>query len=381
MRVSEADMSAGNAVKATGSDAWLCGECAPRAAPKPPLPVRASLSTAAVPAGPRRSATATAVPARETSREKAPAKRQSTLVMGLIAGGVCLMIAGAILLANNKRNATLDQASRGEEKPLVITPRGNSVPGDSPKPAAGESSRTAGRATSPAQEREAPVRPAANNAAPAMETLSLAEREKRAEQEMQEMRNGRATRILDEAKAWAARNPKNQWQYRMKLQELIGANRSTPAAAEAERLLAALKAPAAVRGRFVRVENLGKKRILSLAEVQVYNQGKNIAPQGKASQSSTANGGDAHRAIDGNTNGTFGANSVTHTAEQDGPWWEVDLGSDKEIEGLVIWNRTECMDRLREFRVVILDATRKSIWETTCPDMPNPYVAFTPGGE
>ena len=40
-------------------------------------------------------------------------------------------------------------------------------------------------------------------------------------------------------------------------------------------------------------------------------------------------GGDACRAIDGNTSGNFGDGGQTHTQENiDNPWWEVDLGSE-----------------------------------------------------
>ena len=47
---------------------------------------------------------------------------------------------------------------------------------------------------------------------------------------------------------------------------------------------------------------------------------------GQARQSSTGYGGDASRAIDGNTSGTFGSGGQTHTAEnQKDPWWELDL--------------------------------------------------------
>src|SRR5262249_15380972 len=50
-------------------------------------------------------------------------------------------------------------------------------------------------------------------------------------------------------------------------------------------------------GRFVRIELPGPMRTLTLAEVEVTSDGANIARQGKASQSSTAHGGAAERAI------------------------------------------------------------------------------------
>src|SRR4029077_16266789 len=41
-------------------------------------------------------------------------------------------------------------------------------------------------------------------------------------------------------------------------------------------------------GRYVRVELPGRSRTLTLAEVEVFSEGRNVARQGKASQSSTA---------------------------------------------------------------------------------------------
>ena len=95
------------------------------------------------------------------------------------------------------------------------------------------------------------------------------------------------------------------------------------------------------RGRFVRVTLPGNGKFLHLAEVEVYSGGKNIAPSGKASQSSTDFGGPAARGNDGNTDGDYNKNSVTHTAQQKDPWWEVDLGTAKAIDRIVVFNRTD----------------------------------------
>ena len=81
-----------------------------------------------------------------------------------------------------------------------------------------------------------------------------------------------------------------------------------------------------VVGRFVRVEIPKDKATLSLAEVQIFSKGVNVALKGKAMQSADAYGGVASRAIDGDTNTSWGGNSITHTPEnQPDPWWEVDL--------------------------------------------------------
>jgi len=52
--------------------------------------------------------------------------------------------------------------------------------------------------------------------------------------------------------------------------------------------------------RFVRISLSGEKRVLTLAEVEVISGGKNIAPSGKATQSSVGAGGTPERGIDGN---------------------------------------------------------------------------------
>ena len=66
--------------------------------------------------------------------------------------------------------------------------------------------------------------------------------------------------------------------------------------------------------QFVRIE-LPKGGELTLAEVEIYSGGKNIAPKGKAKQSSTGHGGIAQRAVDGNKHGDYGKNGQTHTGK------------------------------------------------------------------
>ena len=58
-----------------------------------------------------------------------------------------------------------------------------------------------------------------------------------------------------------------------------------------------------------------RQRTLTLAEVEVYSDGRNVARQGKATQKNTGYGGDASRAIDGNTSGNYSNGGQTHTEE------------------------------------------------------------------
>ena len=70
---------------------------------------------------------------------------------------------------------------------------------------------------------------------------------------------------------------------------------------------------------------------------------QNLALNSSTSQSGTQSGGNASRAVDGNTDGNFwGGNSVTNTNWQSQAWWETDLGAMGNIESINIWNRTDC---------------------------------------
>jgi putative heme-binding domain-containing protein len=116
-------------------------------------------------------------------------------------------------------------------------------------------------------------------------------------------------------------------------------------------------------GRFVRIELPGKGT-LTLAEVEVLSDGRNVARQGKASQKNTAHGGDAARAIDGKKSGSYGDGGQTHSEENtDKPWWEVDLGEEVPIDSIVVYNRTDgdLGKRLDGFSLKILDASRHEV--------------------
>jgi hypothetical protein len=124
-------------------------------------------------------------------------------------------------------------------------------------------------------------------------------------------------------------------------------------------------------GRFVRVRLTGDQRILSLAEVIVQQTGDNAAltSGAKASQSSVDFGGEAQRAIDGNTSQNFNDGSVTHTAAEKDPWWQVDLGGAKEIGRIKVLNRGDCCgDRLADAVVEVLDDAQKVVWSDTVKD-------------
>ncbi len=137
-------------------------------------------------------------------------------------------------------------------------------------------------------------------------------------------------------------------------------------------------------GRYVRIELPGRQRTLTLAEVEVYSDGRNVARDGKASQKNTAHGGEASKAIDGNKSGRFGDGGQTHTQEgTNDPWWEVDLGAEFPITSITIYNRTDgnLSSRLKNFTLQVLDKNRKVVFEKTKQPEPDGMVAIEVGGE
>lgn len=129
-------------------------------------------------------------------------------------------------------------------------------------------------------------------------------------------------------------------------------------------------------GRYVRVELPGKGT-LTLAEVEVFSGGVNVARRGHASQKNTGAGGVASRGIDGNKSGTYGDGGQTHTEENTAqPWWEVDLGDDFPIEQIAIFNRTEIPDRLNNFTLLILDSKRNEVFRKEKNPAPKVSVSF-----
>ncbi|MDB6123350.1 MAG: putative rane-bound dehydrogenase [Pedosphaera sp.] len=154
------------------------------------------------------------------------------------------------------------------------------------------------------------------------------------------------------------------------VEPLLGeATNGTPALAQSKR------AP----GRFVRIE-LPRQGTLTLAEVQVFSDEKNIALKGQAKQSSIANAGRAARAIDGRTDGFWTSFTQTHTEEnENNPWWELDLGSDQPIDSIVVWNRTDgdFGKRLDGFTLTVLDGNRREVFRKNGIPAPAENVRIT----
>jgi hypothetical protein len=122
-----------------------------------------------------------------------------------------------------------------------------------------------------------------------------------------------------------------------------------------------------IRGRYVRVQVQERKQHLTLAEVQVFSRGDNIAPQGKAQQSSLWNGHDsvhtADKAINNITTGTLSAGLCAVTTNKPNPWWQVDLRKTVPIDRITIWGRTDSSpQQSANLTVSVLDEQGGPVW-------------------
>lgn len=127
-----------------------------------------------------------------------------------------------------------------------------------------------------------------------------------------------------------------------------------------------------LQGRFVRLSLPGPGTI-TLAEVEVTSDGRNLALDKPCLQSSTAWSGKASLAVDGDDDGVFSAGTSTHTREDDeSPFWEVDLERMHPIDSISISGRSERPydQRLDGYRMEILDAAREIVF--TKDDLPAP---------
>ncbi|XP_078137951.1 uncharacterized protein LOC139920847 [Centroberyx gerrardi] len=99
-------------------------------------------------------------------------------------------------------------------------------------------------------------------------------------------------------------------------------------------------------GRYVNVFLPGKKKVLSLCEVEVYTTQyvlPNVAVRRDATQSSTLSFSTAAKAIDGKRNSDYGRGFCSHTAENEtNPWWRVDLQRTYVVTSVKITHRGDC---------------------------------------
>ena len=99
---------------------------------------------------------------------------------------------------------------------------------------------------------------------------------------------------------------------------------------------------------------------------------ENIALGKVTQQSSIAHGGESSRGVDGVRDGVWRHNSVTHTADEQSPWWEVDLGGLYDLDSVRLFNRTDCCsERLSNFTVLTSKQAFSSVHLATLKNDPN----------
>ncbi|MCM4156949.1 PA14 domain-containing protein [Gramella sp. AN32] len=120
----------------------------------------------------------------------------------------------------------------------------------------------------------------------------------------------------------------------------------------------------------------------------LYASPVNLALNGIATQSSTAYNGPPELAIDGNIDGNYGNGSVTHTengttGSNTLKWWQVDLGADKNITEIRIFNRSQpYSNRLKNIVVYVYDSKGVERFKKVYTDgyYPNPSeIIYTDG--
>ncbi|XP_076846232.1 uncharacterized protein LOC143491266 isoform X1 [Brachyhypopomus gauderio] len=114
-----------------------------------------------------------------------------------------------------------------------------------------------------------------------------------------------------------------------------------------------------VSGRYVSVVIPGKNQ-LTLCEFEVYGyptpHGENVALKARATQSSLYVTGFPSNAIDGNPDGVYGHGSCTHTEQDFGPWWRLDLLEQHKVFSIHVTNRQELPERLKGAEIRIGDS-------------------------
>jgi len=109
---------------------------------------------------------------------------------------------------------------------------------------------------------------------------------------------------------------------------------------------------------------------------------KNLALSGIATHSSPESPGEASRAIDGDTNGSYSAGSTSWTTSAANAWWQVELDDTYMIDEITIFGRTDecCKDRTKNFTVSVLDANDSVTYSESFESYPDPSVSFFANG-
>jgi alpha-L-fucosidase len=145
-------------------------------------------------------------------------------------------------------------------------------------------------------------------------------------------------------------------------------------------------------GRYVRVQLAGTG-YLALSEVKALGT-RNLIADSTATQSSTAFGGDASRASDGNSTATFVSESVSHTDSEQYSWWDANLGTTTKVSSIEVYNRSSFGERLSDYWVMVSDkpftaglsptaqAAQSGVWSSRqTTQAGTPTTVAIPGGK
>ncbi|XP_022810391.1 uncharacterized protein LOC111347407, partial [Stylophora pistillata] len=113
-----------------------------------------------------------------------------------------------------------------------------------------------------------------------------------------------------------------------------------------------------IRGQYVNIRIAGNNKKLKICEESVNpNPTVNIAAVRSASQSTKDANGSPERAVDRNLDSRYDGLSCTHTLQENGPWWRVDLGSSQPVSEVFVVNRVDecCMNRLYNIGIHVGD--------------------------
>ena len=135
-----------------------------------------------------------------------------------------------------------------------------------------------------------------------------------------------------------------------------------------------------VNGQYVLVQLPGVDRSLAIAELEVFSDDRNISPSGIASQSSTYTNSIADRAIDGDTSGDYFLHSVSSTNAERNPWWQLDLGRERSISKIILFNRMDCCrEWISPAVILVLDGDKKIVWRGEITDIKDSYTFYING--
>ncbi|OCT77237.1 hypothetical protein XELAEV_18032436mg [Xenopus laevis] len=119
-----------------------------------------------------------------------------------------------------------------------------------------------------------------------------------------------------------------------------------------------------LEGRYVSVVISGRAEYLTLCEVEVYGEKSknvtvNVAQSGEVRQSSDYEPQySAETAVDGVIESDISVHPCTHTSDDYGPWWQVDLKNRYKVNTVVMVNRMDCCsERLLGAEIRVGDLT------------------------